>query len=65
MEFTIIRLLFYILTLFLGGAVGVSELVSRYKDAPLRALLTIPAVLYIGLNALAGADGPNRGELPG
>jgi hypothetical protein len=30
-------------------------LVSRYKDAPLRVLLTVPAVFYIGLNGTAAA----------
>lgn len=34
----------------LGGALGVAELVSRYKDAPGLALRTVPAVLYIAIN---------------
>lgn len=37
----------------LGGAVGIGELVSRYKDAPLRALFTRAAVLYAGVNVVA------------
>lgn len=36
-----------------GGAVGASELVSRYRDAPGRALATPGAWGYIALNALA------------
>jgi hypothetical protein len=39
-------------TLF-GGAVGMAELVSRYRDAPVRAIASLPAVLYIALNAAA------------
>jgi hypothetical protein len=34
----------------LGGALGVAELVSRYKDAPGLALRTIPALFYIAIN---------------
>lgn len=44
---------FHLLVLFFGAAIGTSELVSRYRDAPFRALLTRPALLYIVLNALA------------
>jgi hypothetical protein len=36
-----------------GALVGIGELVSRYRDAPTRALLTIPALLYMALNAAA------------
>lgn len=36
-----------------GAAVGVGELVSRYRDAPAAALRTGPAYLYVALNALA------------
>ena len=39
-------------TLF-GGAVGMAELVSRYRDAPTRAIASLPAGLYIALNAAA------------
>lgn len=39
----------------LGGAVGFSELVARYRDSPERAVSTYPAVLYIGINAGASA----------
>jgi hypothetical protein len=42
----------------LGGVVGVSELVSRYKDDPNAALLSWPAILYIAINS-----GASLGEL--
>jgi hypothetical protein len=34
----------------LGGLVGTSELVSRYKDAPGAAIKTLPAIFYVVLN---------------
>jgi hypothetical protein len=34
----------------LGGALGTAELISRYRDAPWRALRTLPALLYITIN---------------
>lgn len=37
----------------LGGVVGASELISRYKDAPGGAIRTWPAAAYIAINALA------------
>ena len=37
----------------LGASVGAGELVSRYRDAPMRALLTTPAVFYISVNGAA------------
>ncbi len=37
----------------LGGVVGASELISRYRDAPDAALKTWPAILYISINSLA------------
>jgi hypothetical protein len=36
-----------------GGLVGISELVSRYRDEPTKALFTMPALLYVALNASA------------
>lgn len=45
--------MFYFLAALLGSVVGTAEIVSRYKDAPERALRTIPAWLYIALNAIA------------
>ena len=37
----------------IGGIVGVGELVSRYRDEPAKAMFTLPALLYVGLNASA------------
>jgi hypothetical protein len=37
----------------LGGIVGISELVSRYKDAPATALKSRPAIFYIAVNCAA------------
>lgn len=39
----------------LGGVVGASELISRYKDDPGAALKTWPAILYIAVNSAAAA----------
>lgn len=39
----------------LGVLVGLAELVSRYRDAPEHTLGTLPAYLYLLLNALASA----------
>ncbi len=44
----------YIAVLYIGGLVGVGELVSRYRDAPERALRSSAAILYVAVNALAG-----------
>ncbi|MCI0598474.1 MAG: hypothetical protein L0Y50_08600 [Beijerinckiaceae bacterium] len=38
----------------IGFAVGTVELVSRYRDNPLRAVTTFPALIYIALNVAAG-----------
>ena len=37
----------------LGGAVGASELVSRYKDEPAAALKSWPAAIYVAINTAA------------
>ena len=37
----------------LGGLVGTSELVSRYRDAPGVAMRSLPAIFYIFINAAA------------
>jgi hypothetical protein len=37
----------------IGSAVGIGELVARYRDEPMRAILTRPAMLYILINGLA------------
>ncbi|MEM1363302.1 MAG: hypothetical protein AAGF94_16565 [Pseudomonadota bacterium] len=41
----------YTLTALIGAAAAVAELVSRYKDAPVRATLTISGVCYFVFNA--------------
>ena len=43
----------YVAVCYIGGAVGIGEIVSRYRDAPQRALSTAPALLYILINASA------------
>jgi hypothetical protein len=37
----------------LGGIVGTSEIVSRYRDAPHAALRTLPSIFYIAINVAA------------
>jgi len=39
--------------LALGGVVGASELISRYKDDPRTAIQGWPAILYIAINGAA------------
>lgn len=36
----------------LGAGVGAGEVVSRYRDAPARALTSVPGILYVLLNAV-------------
>lgn len=43
--------MFYVLVALLGSAVAIGELVSRYRDAPVRATITASALVYIALNA--------------
>ena len=43
----------YILARLIGAAVGLAELVSRYRDAPGRALISWVAAIYIAINAAA------------
>ena len=45
----------YLIVVALGASVGIGELVSRYRDAPVRALRNRPAFIYIGVNAAAAA----------
>jgi Big-like domain-containing protein len=42
-----------VLATCLGAGVGVGELISRYRDDPLRAVWTRPAAMYVAINALA------------
>jgi len=37
----------------LGGVVGASELISRYKDDPFAAIKTWPAIVYLAINSVA------------
>lgn len=46
-------LVLYVVVASFGAAVGIGELVARYRDAPEQAILTFPALLYIGINAAA------------
>ena len=39
----------------LGGVVGASELISRYKDDPVAAIKSWPAIFYIAINSAASA----------
>jgi hypothetical protein len=47
------NLLGWIVVAVFGTLVGLGELISRYRDAPLRAIVTGSALLYMGLNAAA------------
>jgi hypothetical protein len=42
---------YYVLVAVIGGGVAIGELVSRYRDAPTRAVLTPSALVYIVINA--------------
>lgn len=41
----------YLVVGLLGGGLGTAELVSRYRDAPGRALRNLPAFVYVAINA--------------
>jgi hypothetical protein len=43
----------FIIAVLIGALVGTGEIVSRYRDAPERALWTMSALLYILINAAA------------
>jgi hypothetical protein len=43
----------YLVVAILGSLVGAAELVSRYRDAPARAVVNVPAAIYIALNVCA------------
>jgi hypothetical protein len=45
----------YTAVALIGGGVGVGELVSRYRDQPLKALATFAAMGYVLINAAASA----------
>lgn len=42
-----------IIVFMIGAAVGIGELVARYRDEPRRAIFTRPAMLYIAINGFA------------
>jgi hypothetical protein len=43
----------YLLVALFGALVGGGEIISRYRDAPTRAVTTTPAVVYLMVNAAA------------
>lgn len=45
----------YLLVVAVGGLVGSTELMSRYRDAPFAPLISAPGLFYVGLNAIASA----------
>jgi hypothetical protein len=45
----------FIAAAVLGIAVGVAELISRYKDEPVKAILSVPAAVYLLINGGASA----------
>ena len=46
-------MLSWLLAPLFGAAYGVAELIPRYRDAPMLALRTWPATVYVGINAIA------------
>lgn len=46
----------YWLTAFVGVAVGATEMMARYRDAPFAPLLSIPGIFYIFINGAAAAS---------
>jgi len=45
----------YALAGLIGAFVGATELIARYRDKPLAAVATIPAAVYVAINAIASA----------
>jgi hypothetical protein len=41
----------YVIVFVVGGFLGLCELLSRYRDEPFRAVLNLPAIAYIMINA--------------
>lgn len=46
----------FAVVLVLGALVGGGELISRYRDAPTKALRSTPALFYLGVNAAAAVS---------
>ena len=44
-----------IVAVLIGAATGITELVSRYRAAPLKATFSLPGLLYFIINGLAAA----------
>jgi len=44
----------YAIVLVLAALVGFCELLSRYRDAPMDAIKSLPAILYVTVNGVAG-----------
>src|ERR687888_262558 len=45
----------YLLVVCLGSLVGMGELIARYRDAPIQAVLTVSAFVYTAVNGIASA----------
>ena len=45
----------YAIVMFIAALVGVVELIARYRDAPTDVLRRLPAIIYVTINAAAGA----------
>lgn len=45
----------YAIVMLVAALVGVVELIARYRDAPTDVLRRLPAVIYVIINAVAGA----------
>ncbi len=43
----------YAIAALIGFLVGTSELIARYRDAPKKAIFTLPAIFYVLINATA------------
>ena len=45
----------YAIVMLVAALVGIAELIARYRDAPTDVLRRLPAVIYVTINAAAGA----------
>ena len=45
----------YAIVVFVAALVGIVELIARYRDAPTDVLRRLPAIIYVTINAAAGA----------
>ena len=45
----------YFIVMLVAALVGIVELIARYRDAPTDVLRRLPAVIYVTINAAAGA----------